>query len=202
MTTFYLLRHGEIESDGIRRFVGQADIPLTPRGVEQAHGWRDAFSGIPFEKIYASDLSRCADTARIIAGDTGTDIHFCPELREIHLGKLEGLAMADFRQRFQNEWAARGEDISGYVPEGGESFAGLGRRVIPVVAALANRHDGNVLLVTHAGVNRVILCHALGMPLDNLFRIEQSYGCLNLLEWEEDAFRVLGVNLAQPSGSL
>jgi probable phosphoglycerate mutase len=195
MTTIYLLRHGEIESDGVRRFIGQTDVSLTPLGVEQAHRWRESFAQKNFEGIYASDLSRCAETARIIAKDKGGEVQYRPELREIDLGRLDGHAMDEVRQGFQNEWEARGRDICNYIPEGGESFSDVEGRVIPVLQEIICRHGGNVLIVTHAGVNRVVLCHALGMPLENLIRIEQSYGCLNLLEWKADSFRVMGINL-------
>lgn len=195
MTMIYLLRHGEIESDGVRRLFGQTDVRLSPGGLDQARRWREVFSETRFDGTYASDLSRCAETARIIAESTSTEVCFLSGLREIHLGKLEGLATADFRERFRDEWEARGKDISSYVPEGGESFADLQRRVLPVFQEISSGHDGNVLLVTHAGVNRVILCHILGIPLGNLFRIEQSYGCLNLVASSADSFRVLGMNL-------
>jgi probable phosphoglycerate mutase len=195
MTMIHLIRHGETESDGIRRFIGQTEVSLTPRGVRQAHRWRNLFVTKNFEKIYASDLSRCADTARIIAGDTGAGIQYRSELREIHLGKLEGLSMDHVRSQLRDEWEARGKDISGYVPEGGESFSDLARRVVPLFQEVSSRHAGDVLIVAHAGVNRVVLCHALGMPLDNLFRIEQSFGCLNLLEQKGGSTRVMGINL-------
>lgn len=198
MTTIYLLRHGDIESDGVRRFLGQTDVTLSPHGFNQARMWRDSFAETRFDAIYTSNLSRCAETARIIADSSGNEVCLLPELREIHLGKIEGLGMDDVRDRFRDEWEARGKDISGYVPEGGESFSGLQKRVVPVFQEISSSHEGNILIVTHAGVNRVILCHILGMPLSNLFRIEQSYGCLNLLESSGNSFRVLGINLNMP----
>lgn len=195
MTIIYLLRHGEIEFDGIRLFLGQTDVRLSPNGLKQAGMWRDKFAEIHFDGIYTSDLSRCAETARIIAAGASAEVHFLPELREISLGKLEGLAIDEFRERFRDEWEARGKDISRYVPEGGESFNDLQKRVIPVFQDISRKHKGKVLIVTHAGVNRVILCHILGMPLGNLFRIDQCYGCLNLLESSGDSFQVIGMNL-------
>ncbi len=40
---------------------------------------------------------------------------------------------------------------------------------------------GNLLVVGHAGVNRVILCHLLGMPLDRLFSIAQDFATLSII---------------------
>lgn len=195
MTVIYLLRHGEIASDGIRRFWGQTDVRLNQRGMDQAERWRATLSATPFDAIYASDLSRCAETARIISVNRAEEVHLLPELREIHLGKLEGLAMDEVRINLRKEWEDRGRDISNYVPEGGESFSDLQRRVVPMFGALSRRHDGNMLIVAHAGVNRIILCHILEMPLSNLFKIEQYFGCLNLLEWHGGGFRITGMNL-------
>jgi broad specificity phosphatase PhoE len=43
----------------------------------------------------------------------------------------------------------------------------------------------NIAIVSHGGINRVILCHLLGIPLENIFRVEQDYGCLNIVEmWD------------------
>ena len=200
--TIYLFRHGEIESDGVRRFFGQTDVRLSQGGVEQAKKWGAAFTGTPFEGIYASDLSRCVETARIISGGDGEKVRLVPELREINLGKMEGLSMTDFRKRYPDVWKSRGKDIASFIPEGGESFLDLQHRVIPVFEALSRKHDGNIVMVTHAGVNRVILCHILEMPLSNLFKIDQSYGCLNLLEPYGNGFRVTGMNLTAPPCSM
>ena len=52
----------------------------------------------------------------------------------------------------------------------------------------------DLLLVCHAGVNRVILCHLLGMPLANLFRIGQDSGCLNIIEKNRQGFQVAAMN--------
>jgi probable phosphoglycerate mutase len=194
----YLLRHGEIDSDGIRRFIGQTDVPLNHEGLNRAHTWRNVFSPVHLQGIYASDLSRCAETARAVAQGRSVEVQLLSELREINMGKLEGISMDDFRKRSHDQWKARGEDISRFVPDGGESFSNLQRRVLPVFESISSKHQGNILIVAHAGVNRVILCHILGMPLENLFRIDQSNGCLNIIEPREGGFRVAGMNLAPP----
>ena len=44
----------------------------------------------------------------------------------------------------------------------------------------------SIAIVSHGGINRVVLCHFLGMPLENIFRIEQDFGALNIIElWNE-----------------
>jgi len=49
----------------------------------------------------------------------------------------------------------------------------------------------NIAIVAHGGVNRIILCHLLGIPLENIFRIEQDNACVNIIElWDNDKWEV------------
>ncbi|MEK7741715.1 MAG: histidine phosphatase family protein, partial [Nitrospirota bacterium] len=44
----------------------------------------------------------------------------------------------------------------------------------------------NIAIVAHGGVNRIILCHIMGIPLENIFRIEQDFAAVNIIEfWEK-----------------
>ena len=196
--TLFLLRHGDIESKLPKRFIGQVDVALSQKGRDQARRWQAAFAKKQLERLYASDLARCAETARIIAGHEPSKVHLLPALREISLGKLEGLTMNFIREQLPEVWKQRGENMARYRPEGGESFEDVHRRVIPVFEAIARKHEGNILIVAHSGVNRIILCHVLGMPVSDLFRIAQPYGCLNTLELHGDHFQVTGINRARP----
>jgi len=102
--------------------------------------------------------------------------------------------MAAIRHDFPDEWKKRGERIDTFRPPGGESFHHLSDRVAPVIINLATEIIGHILIVGHAGVNRVILCHVLGMPLKNLFRLGQDFGALNLIEVRNGQLRVVAMN--------
>ena len=100
------------------------------------------------------------------------------------------MPVSEVRRLFPQEYDRRGADLAGYRPAGGESFADLSARVLPAFEEVVQQSGENLLIVGHAGVNRVILCHLLGMPLANLFRLEQEYGCLNILEYTAGAWVV------------
>ncbi|MHC1790883.1 histidine phosphatase family protein [Solidesulfovibrio sp.] len=195
MSTLFLLRHGAIAQYEPRRFIGQTDHPLTEEGRRQAELWREALAGVPFEAVAVSDLCRCRETAAIILRGREGDIRCDPRLREIALGEFEGLTVDDVQARFPGAYERRGCDIAGFRPVGGESFADVQTRAVAAVSELAHL-CGNVLVVAHGGVNRAILCHALGLDLAHLFRLGQDYCRLNLLDLEPDCWRVTGVNLA------
>ncbi len=68
-------------------------------------------------------------------------------------------------------------------------------RALPRLRELVAAHSGQSLaLVAHAGVNRVILCEALSLPLEHLFRMDQNYGCLNIIDYFPDFTVVRLVN--------
>lgn len=189
----YLLRHCEIDAGPGRRFIGQTDLPLNEAGRRQAREWREALKGMPWKGVFCSDLARSRETAGIIAGAEAA-CHVLKAFREIYLGSWEGERQADIRARFPDPWAARGEAMDTFRPPGGESFADLEARVMPAFEELSEFPEGPLLVVGHAGVNRVILCRLLGMPLSHLFRLEQDYGGLTLIGRSVRPFRVKTMN--------
>jgi len=192
-----LLRHGQIQSDvPEKRFIGQSDLPLSDMGRRQARYWAGILSKLTMDRVVSSDLRRCMQTARIIAEGKSVPVLPIPAFREIHLGQWEQMTFARVRAEWPDAFLRRGRDISGFRPPGGESFDDLQRRVIPAFHHEADHSARRVLVVAHAGVNRVILCHLLGMPLANLFRLQQDDGAMNLIARRTDGFRIQATNLS------
>jgi alpha-ribazole phosphatase len=194
------LRHGAIQSHaGGRRYIGQTDVPLSAAGQRQADQWAAYFAATdPPAAIFCSDLDRCQQTARKIAARCGLESQMMPELREVDLGSWEGERFDTVKKRFPQAFQQRGEQIADHRPPGGESFRDLQRRAWPVFESLAQNLQGSRLIVTHAGVIRVVLCRLLGMPLENLFSIGQAYGALNIIEVRPGGCRVQAMNWPLP----
>jgi probable phosphoglycerate mutase len=179
----YLVRHGEIQRQGeYKRFIGQLDWPLSTEGIRQAQRLSQELSGVQLAAIWCSDLKRSLKTAEIIADRQNVCPQVRRDLREINMGIWEGITFEEIRRRYPKEFEARGQDIVHYRPPGGETFLDCSERAIATFQEILDYTEGNILIVGHAGVNRVILCHVLGMPLQNLLRIGQDYGCLNLID--------------------
>jgi probable phosphoglycerate mutase len=198
----YLLRHGEIDSGGEKRFIGWTDLPLNENGIRQAEEWRERFADTVFERIYCSDLNRTRRTAEIIGEKRGRRIRNIPALREINLGEFETLPLLEVKNQFPDKWRERGENLFSYRPAGGESFSDLCDRVFPAFEAIAKNATGNVLIVAHAGVNRMILCRILGMPPEHLFRIGQAYACLNRIDCRKMPYQIVTLNFRIGSSNL
>ena len=195
-TTIFLLRHSRVQTDSPKRYIGTTDLPLSAAGREQARQLADWFSNIDIQAIHSSHLERAMETARTIAACQQLPVVSEPSLGEVCLGEWEGLTFNAVKEMHPVAYRQRGADLAGHRPPGGESFHDLQRRVIPVFQHLVSTGRGNVLVVAHAGVNRVILSHVLGMPLSNLFRIGQSYGGVNIIEVRTTSnLRVQALNL-------
>ncbi len=198
-TVLYLVRHGAIVCGAGKTYVGQIDAPLSEEGVEHAWALRRWLIPVEFSRIISSDLSRTQHTCRIIAGAAAHSMEAIPAFREISLGTWEGCSFSEIQRRFPEEYAARGNDIENWRPPGGESFADCRVRVMEALRGILDRSTGNVLLVGHAGVNRIILTHALGIPASNIRCIGQDYGCLNIIEFAGKRTRLKLLNFTPPT---
>ena len=199
-STLYLVRHGAIVRSAVRTYIGQLDVPLNQKGVEQAWALRQWLQPVNFARVISSDLHRTQRAASIIAGDRVARIEISPSFREIKLGEWEGCTFSDIEQQFPAEYAARGRDIENWRPPGGESFADCRARVMHALRAILDSVQGNILLVAHAGVNRLILCEALRVPIARLHSIPQEYGCLNIVDYSPTRLRVNLLNFIPPTG--
>ena len=179
----YLVRHGKIAlEDEQRRYVGQIDLALTEEGRRQARALSRRFEHVALDAIVSSDLSRSRETAEIVGAAAGVTPISRPDLREVAMGEWEGCSFRDVARRFPDAFKARGEDLGNFCVPGGESFADCGRRSVAAFEELSRTFAGNILIIGHAGVNRLILCHVLGMPVSSLFRLGQDYGCINVIQ--------------------
>jgi probable phosphoglycerate mutase len=149
-------------------------------------------------RLLCSPLSRCVESADIVGAALGLAPEVVPDLREIDLGLWEGLTVEEVRQRFPGHYEARGRDLAGFRPAGGESFADLARRAWVALASVAEFTSPQAI-IAHGGINRVLLCRILGMPLENLFRLGQDYGCVNVLRTGRDGFCVEAINFREIS---
>lgn len=190
----YLVRHGAILSVAKKACIGQIDAPLSEEGIEQAWALRRWLEPVSFSRVIASDLSRSQRTARVITGRRSVPVESMSALREISLGDWEGFSFDEIRQKFPEEYAARGRDLENWRPPRGESFADCRQRVDAALQSILAGSAGDILIVGHAGVNRLILCSALDIPAKNLHRIGQDYGCVNVIEYSPDRARVRLLN--------
>ena len=194
-TRLYLARHGETTLSAEYRYIGQTDVDFNDNGLEQMERLKRRFQDQEIHAFFSSDLIRARKGAEIIASCHGLEPIACPEFREIHLGIWEGMTREEILERYPEEYAARLQDLVHRRIEGGESFGDVRARVMGKLSRiLVERAGGTILLLAHGGVNRVILFDALKLDLANLTRLDQSYGCINIIDYYDEGPVVKLVN--------
>ena len=146
---------------------GHLDSALTAKGIEQARLVAAALRDERFDAMYASDLGRALQTARIIAEAVGIETRSAPELRERHLGILQGITFKQFERdhpEVVREYRKRGP---AYKLPGGESSKERYDRHVAFARRLAAEHPGErVLVVAHGGTLDSLIRWVLHIPLD------------------------------------
>ncbi|MDX9835928.1 MAG: histidine phosphatase family protein [Desulfobulbus sp.] len=191
----FLLRHGAVDNPSPRRFLGRTDLALNAEGIRQARDLGQWLGLLPFRRVCASPLARAMQTAALVSGRPMENIERIAALAEIDLGEWDGLRLVEIQARFPGAYEQRGQDLAGYRPQGGESFADVAGRACPALAELGRSMSGPLLVVAHMGVNRAILSRLLHRPLAQLLDIPQAYATVNILRAHPQGLEVVAVNL-------
>lgn len=153
MVRLLLCRHGQTEWNVAHRFQGQSNSDLTPLGKRQAVRLGERLGGINIDAVYSSSLPRALDTARLVVGNRGFDVIPVDELKEIYLGKLEGLSFEEGERLYPDEMA-HFWDLTSNTDER-ESVGDVMRRASRAIEEIAGKHPNQtVLIVTHGVVLR------------------------------------------------
>lgn len=184
MTRIYLVRHGETLWNKDLRYQGHRDIPLSEVGLAQAEKISARLAAEKLDVIYASDLSRAMETARIIARPHNLPIKTEPRLKETNFGLWEGLTYKELNEQFpedMNGWRTNPRDTK--IP-GGESLAEVMLRCKEGMDALIKENlNRTILLVAHGGIIRMIIAEILGMDINSYWKIKQDNVALNIIEY-------------------
>jgi len=185
MTRILLVRHGQTEWNRQEIFRGRTNIPLSDVGRMQAAALAGRLSAERLLAIYCSPLMRAYETAECIADCHGLHAQQISDLTDMDYGAWEGLQHAQVAQEYAPLYARWRSEPHLVQPPDGETLAQVRERAVTALDDLAARHpNATAVVVSHRVVNKLILCHALGLGNDAFWRIRQSTCCLNLLEWE------------------
>lgn len=185
----HLLRHAEAAYfDAAGKRTGDSRIvSLTPKGREQAAAMRDLLKDVDLDGVVISGLPRTVETAEIVAEGRNLPVRLEPQLEEIRGENALEIArdriLPDIAYAF---WKARAEGTDGGY-RNGERFDGFFARCRAGIEAVLKQEDWtSLLLVAHGGVNRAVLCWALGAGLHSFPVFEQDSCCLNIIDIDTD----------------
>jgi len=192
----FLVRHGETEHNRQSLALGQADVPLNETGLRQAEALGRALSEERLTVIYASPLVRASRTAEAIAEPHGLDVVIEDGLIEMDVGEMDGLPLADLREKFPGfleRWL--GPEGSNERMPGGERLAEVSERASVALSAIVKRHEGErVCLVSHNFVILSLLTQLMGLELAGFRRLRHSVAAITRVEWRHGAPMVVSLN--------
>jgi alpha-ribazole phosphatase len=182
MTRFWLIRHGEPAEQARQRCYGSLDVGLSGTGRAQMARVAEYLRAEPVAAIYTSPRSRAIEGAQILAAATACPVEVVADLREIDFGAFEGLPFDEIAIRYPDLYRQWMETPTEARFPNGETFGEMRTRVLRTFATIQREREGQtVAIVSHGGVNRILLSWALQMPDHCLFRLAQDYAAINLL---------------------
>lgn len=200
-----LIRHGHaMRVEEGEPVYSHRPVPLTDTGEEQARRLAGVLADVPLDAIYTSDLLRAAQTAGAVAVGRGVEPIVEPGLREVSLGEFEGMTLE--RVRVEHPRFAPWLEVAfaGQFPTAefhhpvdlrfpsGDSALDVHERVRGVFRRIVKAHlGGTVAIVAHGWVIQPLLCHVVGCPPTEYFRVPLGYASVTLVEVDENGHGVL-----------
>ncbi len=171
MARLVLLRHGESQWNLENRFTGWVDVPLTPKGIQEAKNAGEKLRGFTFDRAFTSVLERANETLRLaldVIGQPKIPIERDKALNERMYGDLQGLNKAETAKKYgdaQVKIWRRSYDVP---PPGGESLKDTAERVLPYYEQTIKPYllKGETILIAAHGNS----LRALIMELEQLSR--------------------------------
>jgi alpha-ribazole phosphatase len=186
-TRLLLIRHAQPQADASGRCYGTLDIGLSARGLRQGRHLARTLDQVRLEAVYSSARQRALETASAIGQPHGLTPIVEEDLREIDFGDFEGRSYDEIAQshpRLYRRWMEAPTQIE--FPNG-ESYTTLRTRVLTAVDTIRRRHENTITaVVAHGGAIRAVLSDCLGIPDERIFRIDQSYGAISIIDWIDD----------------
>lgn len=192
MLRLYITRHGETEWNIEKRFQGWGNSPLTEKGINQAILLSTRLKDIEFNAIYSSPLERAYKTAEILKRSRNIEIKKLKDLREINLGKWQGVNYESFNGVYPKELYLFWNKPHLYKNETGEDFYQVKERVKKVLNTIIKDNEGNVLIVTHGIILKIILSIYEKVEVKDLWKTTYSGNTsLTVIEVNNDKFNII-----------
>ena len=180
-TVIDLLRHGDVE--GGRKYRGQLDDPLSELGWKQLR--KTTANKQDWQYIITSPLKRCAEFASELVQTHSLPLKIEPEFKEVSFGLWEGKTAEELLNSEEEKIKEYWGDPINITPPQGENLLDFEKRILKGWEKLLTEYEGkHILLISHAGVMRIILCHILGMPVTELFKLDVALAKVSRIQVE------------------
>lgn len=185
------MRHGDIGQQD--RYIGSTDVPLTREGSEQAGKTGAVLKRANIKKIVCSPMLRCRQTLELL--DLPCPSHFNNLLKEIDFGRWEGRDFAEIVQADKDLVSAWVSSPGTFSFPGGESLIAFKQRVSAFKNQLVSMVEQQILVISHGGIIRHLLCLLLGLDFDKYLLFDVKQGCYCSIRLYAEGGVLTGFNL-------
>jgi broad specificity phosphatase PhoE len=198
LTQLWLVRHGQTDWNLEGRYQGGADTPMNSYGISQVQGVIKQLEKIHFDALYSSHLQRAYQSAEILGHALGLEIIVDERLREISMGKWEGMLFTDIKQQYPGDIEERQRNPLSFHAPGGETVNQVAERMAAAADDICHRFPGGVVLVVSHGLAlSTLFCQATGLPFDDVYRIHPDNAHPLRVCWQDRREQLYG---GEPSG--
>jgi|SRR5579884_1602557 len=175
MTAVYVIRHPQTTWNVVSRYQGRLEPPLSREGEAQARLLARAFAGQDVAAVITSPLCRALTVGRDISVATDSPLIVDQRFTEIGLGEWEGLTIDELRARYPDLLRCWHETPDTAQIPGGEALSDVAMRATDALGDIFRGYPaGNVVVVTHSVVVRVLAARAVGLDLNAVHRLPAS----------------------------
>ena len=191
---FYLIRHGVTDWNITRRFQGHQDVPLNTHGKNQAILTAKELRSINLDRIYTSDLSRAAETARIIWKEqVNSSLHITKDLREGYGGELEGRV---FGSKLGNSEISSLNSLRSMIKNHGESLDDVFERTMRTFNRIVQsaENGSNIAVVSHGGPIRLFIGFVKGVRHSDVIGMKLGNCSITRIRYDDGKWTIADLN--------
>jgi len=188
MAALILARHGETAWNVERIYRGRSEVNLDEAGIKQAELLGKYLSSWKLDVIYSSPLKRAVETASAVARYQKVHVHVAMGLTDFDYGEWQSLPEREVQRLYPallEEWRNNPEKVK--MP-GGESLEDVKKRALEVVNDVVPKYEGNMLLVSHRVVIKVLIYSLLGLDNSHFWNIHQDVGGITVFDYSDARF--------------
>lgn len=192
MAQLVLIRHGESQWNLENRFTGWVDVPLSPKGEQEAKEAGKKLSSFRFDCAFTSVLKRAKDTLRLVLevlGQTDLPVQEHQALNERMYGDLQGLNKTETAKKFGDEQVKIWRRSFDVAPPGGESLKDTAERVLPYFEKQIRpelQKNKSVLIVAHGNSLRALVMHLENLSREQVLELNIPTGAPLLYEFDAE----------------
>jgi broad specificity phosphatase PhoE len=189
ITSLYLVRHGHTRATELGLLYSDPKIEITEKGLAQAQAAAKYVAATKPQILLCGAAVRVAQSSQPVEQETGLKAQIVKGFEEWQVGEWEGRTYLDIKKNDPDQYRCWCADPISNAPPNGESIVQLSERIRESLIELITNSEfegKTIAMVTHSGIIRSIIVHALGMPIENFWRLSIPTGSISRIDFSKN----------------